>query len=206
MSYTGRAPDDVMIREQVADDAAAVHELVALAFGRDSVADLDAALARRARGTAFVASSTRSLVGQVRLTWGWLDARDRLVEILVLSPLSVSPAWQRRGVGRALVARAVAAAKDLGAPMLVLEGDPAYYSESGFVPAARLNVIRPSLRIPEPAFQLVVLPRSESWMSGTVVYPDTFWDHDCVGLRGDRLRSWSSRDRQPASAANRIHD
>ncbi|MFI5099691.1 MAG: GNAT family N-acetyltransferase [Actinomycetes bacterium] len=149
------------------------------------VADLDAALARRPRGTAFVASSTQGLVGHVRLTWGWLDAPARLVDVLILSPLSVAPAWQRRGVGRALVARAVAGATDLAAPLLLLEGDPGYYSGGGFEPAAGVGLTRPSVRIPEPAFQVVRLPGYESWMTGAVVYPDTFWEFDRVGLRGD---------------------
>jgi len=175
----------VTIREQVAGDAAAVYELIAGAFGDGLVADLDAVLALRPGGTAYVASAGKGLVGHVRLTWGWLDAPVRLVSVLVLSPLSVAPAWQRRGVGRALVARAVAAATDLAAPLLFLEGDPAYYSSSGFEPAARLKLTRPSVRIPEPAFQLVRLPGYESWMTGAVVYPDTFWEFDRVGLRKD---------------------
>jgi putative acetyltransferase len=187
VSATDGLPDGVTIREQAADDAPEVYELVGSAFGRGEVSDLDAALARRGRGTAYVASTAHGLVGHLRLTWGWLDAPDRLVEILVLSPLSVLPAWQRRGVGRALVARAIRGAAEMGAPLLVLEGDPAYYSTSGFVPAAELGVTRPSVRIPEPAFQLVALPGHESWMRGPVVYPDTFWEYDCVGLRGERL-------------------
>jgi putative acetyltransferase len=180
-------PDGVSIREQVADDASAVRELVASAFGREMVADLEAALARRPGSVGLVATSIDGLVGHVRLTWGWVDARDRLVEILVLSPLSVAPAWQRRGVGRGLVARAVAAAEEVAAPLVVLEGDPAYYSSSGFVPASGLGIARPSVRIPDEAFQLVTLPSYEPWMTGPVVYPDTFWEYDCVGLRGDRL-------------------
>ena len=185
VSASVRSPDGVTIREQVAGDAAAVHELIAVAFGDGLVADLDAALAQRSRGAAFVASCKQGLVGHVRLTWGWLDARARLVDVLILGPLSVAPAWQRRGVGRALVVRAVAGATDLAAPLLFLEGDPAYYSGSGFEPAAALGVTRPSVRIPEPAFQLVRLPSYESWMTGAVVYPDTFWEFDCVGLRED---------------------
>jgi putative acetyltransferase len=42
---------------------------------------------------------------------------------------------------------------------------------------------RPSLRIPEVAFQAVLLPAHEPWMTGTFVYPDVFWRHDAVGLR-----------------------
>lgn len=183
VSATVRAPDGVTIREQVAGDAAPVYALIAVAFGDAMVGDLDAALARRPGGTAYVASTTQGLVGHVRLTWGWLDTPARLVEVLVLSPLSVAPAWQRRGVGRALVMRAVAGATDHAAPLLFLEGDPAYYAGSGFESAARLGVTRPSVRIPEPAFQLFRLPGYESWMTGALVYPDTFWEFDCVGLR-----------------------
>jgi putative acetyltransferase len=42
---------------------------------------------------------------------------------------------------------------------------------------------KPSLRIPDAAFQVYRLPSAEAWMSGTLVYPDVFWERDCVGLR-----------------------
>jgi putative acetyltransferase len=42
----------------------------------------------------------------------------------------------------------------------------------------------PSLRFPDAAFQVATLSGYEPWMTGTLVYPDTFWAHDCVGLRG----------------------
>ncbi|MBB3676435.1 hypothetical protein [Modestobacter versicolor] len=68
-------------------------------------------------------------------------------------------------------------------PAVFLEGDPAYYGRLGFVAGAGLGFRRPSLRIPEPAFQAVLLPAHEPWMTGTFVYPDVFWRHDAVGLR-----------------------
>ena len=43
--------------------------------------------------------------------------------------------------------------------------------------------MKPSLRIPDEAFQVKVLQRYESWMTGTLVYSQTFWDLDLVGLR-----------------------
>jgi hypothetical protein len=44
---------------------------------------------------------------------------------------------------------------------------------------------RPSLRIPEAAFQALELPAHEPWMTGTHVYAAAFWSHDAVGLRDD---------------------
>jgi putative acetyltransferase len=41
----------------------------------------------------------------------------------------------------------------------------------------------PSLRIPEPAFQVIHLPNYSQDMIGTLVYREVFWPLDCVGLR-----------------------
>jgi predicted enzyme related to lactoylglutathione lyase len=84
------------------------------------------------------------------------------------------------------VAYAVAEAERSGAIGVVLEGDPAYYSRLGFEPAEPWGLLRPSPRIPRPAFQWVRLSAHEPWMRGRVVYPDVFWRHDAVGLRGRR--------------------
>jgi putative acetyltransferase len=183
MTSDSGTSDVVTIREQDDGDAARVYEVIHRAFGAGVVADLDAALARRVGGAAYVASTSKGLVSQVRLTWGWLDAPSRLVEVLVLSPLSVAPTWQRRGIGRKLVERAVVGAMALAAPLLFLEGDPAYYSSCGFEPAVQHGFARPSVRIPEPAFQVMRLRRYETWMTGALINPEIFWEFDCVGLR-----------------------
>jgi putative acetyltransferase len=125
------------------------------------------------------------VVGHVALTRGWLDADSRLVELLVLSPLAVRPDHQRRGIGRQLVAAAVAEAVRRGAPLVLLEGDPAYYGRLGFEPADRHGLERPSVRIPAAACQVRLLPAHEPWMTGRLVYPDVFWRFDAVGLRPD---------------------
>jgi putative acetyltransferase len=117
------------------------------------------------------------------LTHAWLDAPRRLVDVLVLSPLAVHPDHQGRGIGRALVRAALDHARDRGAPAVFLEGSPAYYARAGFVAAGPLGFRAPSLRIPDAAFQVVRLPAWESWMTGTLVYPEVFWSHDAVGLR-----------------------
>ena len=173
-----------------AADTVVILDLVRAAFGEegDRVAGLVRALVEeRGRSSALRASLVARepggrLAGHVALTRGWLDADRRLVELLVLSPLSVRPDLQRRGVGRALVDAAADEAERLGAPLVLLEGDPAYYRRLGFQPAARHGLVRPSVRIPEPACQVRLLPAHEDWMTGALVYPDVFWRLDLVGL------------------------
>jgi putative acetyltransferase len=186
VSTSDALPSGVLIRAQDAADRAAVAAVVTAAFDDASVADLEQALAAHAHGTGYVACSGEQIVGQVRISWGWLDASDRLVDIVVLSPLSVVPARQGEGIGQALVARAVVGAEEIGAPVLVLEGDPAFYSRCGFVAASDLGIDAPSARIPDRACQAVTLPGYQPWMTGRIVYPEVFWRHDAVGLRGEQ--------------------
>jgi len=181
-------PLAVTIRRQLPENAASVRNVLARAFNREpEVCDLEDALARRLDSTGYVAVHDGRVVGHVRLTRGWIDAEARLIEVLVLSPLSVAPDLQRRGIGRALVQRAVAEAERAGSPAVFLEGDPAYYSRLGWQPASELGVTAPSVRIPDRAFQAVRLSAWEPEMTGALVYADTFWALDVVGLRGERL-------------------
>jgi len=129
----------------------------------------------------FVATVGSDLAGHVMLSASRLDAPPRLVDVYVLSPLGVLPQYQRRGIGAALIEVALAAARDGGVPLVFLEGDPAYYGQRGFERAGACGFRAPSLRIPPPAFQVARLPGYEPWMTGTLVYSDTFWAHDCVG-------------------------
>lgn len=135
------------------------------------------------RGVSLVAVEGDEVIGHVMFTPSLLDAPRALVTVQVLSPLAVLPAAQRRGVGGALVRRGVEIVAGQGAPIVFLEGNPAYYSRLGFVAGGSLGYRRPSLRIPEPAFQAMNLPAHEPWMTGTLVYSHIFLDHDAVGLR-----------------------
>jgi putative acetyltransferase len=173
------------IRAYRPEDEEAVRWVVTAAFGADgeTVAALAADLRVGHARADLVAQQDDAVVGHVLLSRSWVDAQQALVEVLVLSPLSVAPSHQRRGVGTALVAAAVDAARQLGAPALFLEGSPAYYGSRGFEPASPRGFTRPSVRIPEPAFQVAVLDAHEVWMTGALVYCEPFWAHDCVGLR-----------------------
>lgn len=188
------------VRPYQPSDRQAARQLLTNAFGRASVAELAEELrgssAHRAAlvadaPTAFADAPTAAadtpagsaLAGLVQLSRGWLDAPTRLVDVLVLSPLGVQPELQGRGIGGALVRAAIDTAHQLAAPLLFLEGSPRYYPRFGFRPGGQHGFLRPSTRIPEPAFQVIMLSGWQPWMVGALVYPDAFWRHDSVGLR-----------------------
>jgi putative acetyltransferase len=177
------------VRPAQSSDAAAIRAVTTRAFKDDGqVADLIDALTADAARVSLVAEQDGAVVGHTMLSRAWVDAERELVDVLVLSPLSVDPPVQGQGTGGDLVRAAIAAADADAAPAVFLEGSWGYYPRFGFVAAATRGFTRPSVRIPNPAFQVVVLAAWQDWMAGTLVYPDAFWLCDAVGLRGDTLR------------------
>ncbi|MFI5912965.1 GNAT family N-acetyltransferase [Dactylosporangium sp. NPDC051541] len=172
-------------------DVPAAEEVIAAAFGEPP----DGRVVRMVRAlqtggaarASLVAVVDGDLVGHVGLSRAWVDARRELVEVLVLSPLSVRPDRQGRGVGTALVAAALEAAEGTGAPAVFLEGSPDYYGRRGFGFASALGFERPSTRVPDPGFQVALLSPYQPWMVGRLVYPEAFWTTDTVGLRDPEL-------------------
>lgn len=178
-----------LLRRETPFDHDAVEALQRVAFGdSDEVPSLVAAL-RRSPGSlptvSIVATDGDLVIGHVMLSAGRLDAPPRLVDVFVLSPLAVPPTHQGRGTGTLLINEALSAAGEMAVPLVFLEGDPGYYATRGFERADRRGFRSPSLRIPEPAFQVALLSAYEPWMTGTLVYREIFWELDCVGLRDD---------------------
>ena len=187
--------DEVRCRRERPGDEAQVRTVVADAFDDHEVVP---ELVDRFRespdwidGLSFVAEAEGRIVGHILFTRSLLDATQRLVDVLVLSPVSVATAFQGRGIGTKLIRFGLDRLKSRPESLVFLEGDPRFYARFGFRPGGELGFRRPSLRIPEPAFQVLTLPAYEPWMTGTLVYSRVFWDLDCVGLRGERLRDLS---------------
>jgi putative acetyltransferase len=163
-----------------------LHERAFAAHGHHGVGRLVHALradAPEPSRLSLAAVEGEAVVGHAMFTPSLLDAPARLVQVQVLSPIAVEPDRQRQGIGGRLVEEGVRLLAERGAPLVFLEGDPAYYSRHGFVEAGPLGFRKPSLRIPDAGFQVRLLPAYEPWMTGTLVYRQTFWDHDVVGLR-----------------------
>ena len=76
----------------------------------------------------FTARIGTLLVGSVRLT----PVRVGDAPALLLGPLTVEPPFRERGIGKALIERALAEAKARGHRLVLLVGDEPYYGKCGF--------------------------------------------------------------------------
>jgi predicted N-acetyltransferase YhbS len=89
----------------------------------------------------FTARVGTLLVGSVRLT----AVRIGETKALLLGPLTVEPPFRERGIGLALLQRALAHARDKGHRLVLLVGDEPYYARAGFkrIPKGRARMPGP---------------------------------------------------------------
>jgi putative acetyltransferase len=178
----------VGVRFERESDRRSVRAVHLAAFGEhgevvaDLVDDLRNAVAK-GDGLSLVADEGNEIIGHAMFTPSFLDAPRRLVAVQVLSPVAVLPIRQKHGVGSAMIRRGLEILAERAVPVVFVEGPPQYYARFGFEAGAGQSFRKPSLRIPDAAFQALRLPSYEPWMTGTLVYSDTFWRHDAVGLR-----------------------
>ena len=115
------------------------------------------------------------MIAHVMLSWVELEGGSRS-RILNLSPMSVRPDRQLRGVGSQLIREALERAEEAGEPAVMVEGIPAYYPRFGFERASSLGFVAPHASIPDPAFMVKRLPGYDAGIAGRVVYSAAF-DH-----------------------------
>ena len=82
-----------------------------------------------AEGLSFIASEGKRVIGTARL---WNVACGNGQPALLLGPVAVAQDCRSRGLGGAMVRRAIQTARKLGYGAIVLVGDPEYYNRFGF--------------------------------------------------------------------------
>jgi putative acetyltransferase len=155
-----------MIREARPDDHAEIVALTDAAFAGERraikvVEELEPAIS-------LVWVEEGKLVGHVMLSR--MEMED--VRPLQLSPLSVAPAHQRRGIGSALTREALRRADEAGEPFVLVLGHPTYYPRFGFEPATPLGLEAPGDF--GDAWMAAKLTAYDPALRGRVVFPPAF--------------------------------
>ena len=155
------------ILAETPDDAPAIEHLNARTFGPGRFAKTAYRIREEVAHIpelSFTARVGTLLVGSVRLSPILIgEARA-----LLLGPLTVEPPFRDRGIGQALIGRALAEAKGKGHCLVILVGDESYYGKAGFkpVPKGQISMAGPV----DPARLLVaeLAPGAFEGVSGTI--------------------------------------
>ena len=127
------------ILAETADDAQAIEQLTARTFGPGRYAKTAYRIREEVAHIpelSFTARVGTLLVGSVRLSPILIGK----AKALLLGPLTVEPPFRDRGIGQALIARALEVAKEKGHRLVVLVGDEPYYGKAGFKPIPKGQV------------------------------------------------------------------
>jgi predicted N-acetyltransferase YhbS len=162
----------VTIRHERAGDILAREALLDAAFGADRSEKTSERLREDrlpAGGLSFVATEQGRIVGTVRL-WHIQAGPGR--PALLLGPLAVDAGCRKRGIGSALMRRALREARRLGHRVVLLVGDAPFYARFGFS-ALKTGL----LRLPGPfeAQRLLALELAEGALDGA---------HGLIGATG----------------------
>ncbi len=169
----------MLIQRETSAHTAAIRTVTAAAFarpGQPRQAPVEATLVDELRASdawlprlSLVAVDSAGVIGHV------LSSRARVnsAPVLAIGPLSVHPDHQGRGVGLALMHAVLGAADALDEPLVVLLGDPGYYSRFGFRLAEEYGIMPP---VPEwrPHFQARTLTAFNPALRGQFTYAEPF--------------------------------
>jgi predicted N-acetyltransferase YhbS len=162
----------ITITPETEADALAIDRLHERTFGPGRFARtafrIREAVAHR-RDLSFTARIGTLLVGSVRLS----PIRIGKTPAVLLGPLTVEPPFRARGIGRALIERALQDAREKGHGLVVLVGDEPYYGRFGFKGIPKGTVTMPGPVDPRRLLIAELKPGAAADVRGEIA-PD--WD------------------------------
>jgi predicted N-acetyltransferase YhbS len=146
----------ITIRSEILTDVAAREALLDRAYGPARFEKPSQRLREgRAPALAFVALNKGEVVGTLQL-WPVLAGAGR--PALLLGPLVVHPGCRCRGIGAALMWRALRAAREAGHASVLLVGDASYYGRFGFTADKTGALVMPGAYEPARLLGLELTP------------------------------------------------
>ncbi len=133
---------NILIRDETKDDLDAITDVTVAAFESLEISShteqfiVEALRSAKALTLSLVAELDGQVVGHI--AFSPLAISDGTQNWYGLGPVSVLPAYQRMGIGKALIQEGLSRLKALGGKGCCLVGHPDYYRKFGFVNAAGL--------------------------------------------------------------------
>lgn len=175
-----------IIRQEQKKDYEETEQVIKAAFAHEKQSDQDEHhLVSRIRKSEFfvpelsliaVAKNTEKILGHVLLSKILIDnPNNGKIESLALAPVSVLPADQNQGIGKAMIQKALKKATELGFYSVVVLGHPEYYPKFGFHQASLWQIKAP-FDVPEEALMIKELKEGAlNKVSGVIEYPSIFF-------------------------------
>ena len=165
------------IRQENQNDYVEVYDVVKEAFAAAKHSDgneQDLVTALRKSGSfipelSLVAVENEKVVGHILFTKAYVKE----LAVLALAPLSVLPAYQRRGVGLALMEKGHNIARRLGYDYSIVLGHPQYYPKAVYVPASVYGIKAP-FTVKDENFMAIQLKDKAKRISGVLKYDSAF--------------------------------
>lgn len=162
----------IVIRNETAADVNAVTEVTVAAFKTLAISShteqfiVTALRAAHALSVSLVAEADNRVVGHI--AFSPVIMSDGTPNWYGLGPVSVFPAYQRQGIGKALIQKGLSCLKAMGAQGCCLVGHPEYYTKFGFrnIPGLVLE------GVPQEVF--FALSFNDRMPHGTVTFHDGF--------------------------------
>ena len=126
----------ITIRPETPSDYEAIEQITIAAFSGKSYSDQTEHLVIRrlreagALSLSLVAEIGEKIIGHIAFSVVKINRKDK--QWYGLGPVSVLPAFQKQGIGSALIKEGLMRIRGLGAKGCVLEGNPDYYQRFGF--------------------------------------------------------------------------
>lgn len=163
---------DLIIRDETEFDVEAIYRVTQAAFAEHPISQhteqfiVNALRAAGALSISLVAEKRGKVVGHI--AFSPVAISDGSADWYGIGPVSVLPALQRQGIGKALMREGLARLEALGGSGCVLVGDPAYYERFGFKSLPRFS------HHGVPQENVLALPMGDDRAGGAVSFHQAF--------------------------------
>ena len=169
---------DILVREEEEKDYKEIYEVNKLAFGQENESKLVDKIRKGENfipGLSLVAETDGKIAGHILFSMIKIIGSS-VFETLILAPLAVIPAFQKKEIGSKLVKKGVFKAKELGFDSIIVVGHKEYYPRFGFEKASKWNLKCP-FEVPDEAFMAIELAeKALEGKAGTIEFPDEFME------------------------------